>query len=154
MSEVKTPLFFVLTSGFSVYRVVTAPVADAVYEMVVRQDALEAFGVQQLVSIAKSMNSELKVNSKQSKEVILSAINAELETFPVEVIAHRPAAAATGSAPRTGTKQVCWDAFSKIDMNDKTVARATIDALVAEHNLDKRVVQSYASNYRKAMKGE
>lgn len=153
MSEAKAPLFFVLTSAFSVYRVVTSPVADAVYEMVVRQDALEAFGVQQLVSIAKSMNSELKVNSKQSKEVILSAINAELETFPVEVIAHRHAAAAS-SAPRTGTKQICWDAFSQIDMADKTVARATIDALVTEHNLDKRVVQSYASNYRKAMKGE
>lgn len=147
-------VFFVLTSAFSVYRITSAPVADAVYEMVVRQDALEAFGVQQLVSIAKSMNSELKVNSKQSKEVILAAITEELKTFPIEAVAHRPAAAATSSAPRTGTKQICFDAFSGIDMNDKTAARALIDELVAEHNLDKRVVQSYASNYRKAMKGE
>lgn len=148
-------VFFVLTSAFSVYRVTSAPVADAVYEMVVRQDALEAFGVQQLVAVAKSMNSELKVNSKQSKESILAAITEELKTFPVEAVAHRPAAAAaTSSAPRTGTKQTCFDAFSGIDMNDKAAARALIDTLVAEHNLDKRVVQSYASNYRKAMKGE
>jgi hypothetical protein len=147
-------VFFVLTSAFSVLRVTSAPVADAVYEIVVRRDALEAFSVQQLVAIAKSMNSELKVNTKQSKESILSATDAELETFPVEVIAHRPATETTSSAPRTGTKQICFDAFSGIDMNDKTAARALIDELVAEHNLDKRVVQSYASNYRKAMKGE
>jgi len=154
MSDNKSNLFFVLTSAFSVFRVTTAPVADAIYEMVVRRDALEAFGVQQLVAVAKSMNSELKVNSKQSKESILAAIDEELETFPVETVAHRPAASAASAAPRTGTKQICWEAFSKIDMNDKTAARATVDALVAEHNIDKRVVQSYASNYRKAMKGE
>lgn len=154
MSNSKENLFFVLTSAFSVFRVTSAPVADAVYEMVVRRDALEAFGVQQLVAVAKSMNSELKVNSKQSKDSILAAIDNELETFPVETVAHRPAASSAGSAPRTGTKQICWGAFSKIDMADKAAARAVIDELVAEHNLDKRVVQSYASNYRKAMKGE
>lgn len=147
-------VFFVLTSAFSVYRITSAPVADAVYEMVVRQDALEAFGVQQLVAVAKSMNSELKVNSKQSKESILAAIAEELKTFPIETVAYRPATVTTSSAPRTGTKQICFDAFSGIDMNDKAAARALIDTLVAEHNLDKRVVQSYASNYRKALKGE
>lgn len=154
MSNSKENLFFVLTSAFSVFRVTSAPVADAIYEMVVRRDALEALGVQQLVAVANSMNSELKVNSKQSKDSILAAIDNELETFPVETVARRPAAAYAGSAPRTGTKQVCWDAFSKIDMADKAAARTVIDELVAEHNLDKRVVQSYASNYRKAMKGE
>lgn len=146
-------VFFVLTSAFSVFRVTSAPVADAVYEMVVRRDALDAFGVQQLVAVAKSMNSELKVNSKQSKESILAAIDEELNTFPIEAVAHRPAAA-TASAPRTGTKQLCWDAFAAIDMADKMAARAVIDKLVEEHNLDKRVVQSYASNYRKAQRGE
>lgn len=147
--------FFVLTSAFSVYRVTTAPVADAIYEMVVRQDALASFGVQQLVAVAKSMNSELKVNTKQSKEVILAAIEAELETFPVEVITASASAAPRQSTGRAGgTKQICFDAFGKIDMNDKAAARVVIDALVAEHNLDKRVVQSYASNYRKAMRGE
>lgn len=147
--------FFVLTSAFSVMRVTTAPVADAIYEMVVRQDALAAFGVQQLVAVAKSMNSELKVNSKQSKESILAAIEAELETFPIEVItasAKREPSAGTGRVG--GTKQICFDAFGKIDMNDKAVARTVIDALVEEHGIDKRVVQSYASNYRKAMRGE
>lgn len=147
-------VFFVLTSAFSVYRVTSAPVADAVYEMVIRRDALDAFGVQQLVAVAKSMNSELKVNSKQSKESILTAIDEELLTFPIEAVAHRPASEKVASAPRTGTKQICWDAFSAIDMTDKKAARAVIDKLVEEHNLDKRVVQSYASNYRKAQRGE
>lgn len=146
-------LWFVLTSAFSVFRVTTKPVADAVYEMVVRDDALEAFGVQQLVSVAKSMNSDLKVNSKQSKEVILTAIKTELETFPVELITE--SATKTQSAPRqAGTKGLCFDAFGAIDMNDKAAARVVIDTLVTEHNLDKRVVQSYASNYRKALRGE
>lgn len=145
--------FFVLTSAFSVMRVTTAPVADAIYEMVVRRDALEAFGVQQLVAVAKSMNSELKVNSKQSKDSILAAIDNELLTFPIEVITASAKRESTGGRVG-GTKQICFDAFSKIDMSDKATARATIDALVEEHGIDKRVVQSYASNYRKALKGE
>lgn len=146
--------FFVLTSAFSVMRVTTAPVADAIYEMVVRRDALEAFGVQQLVAVAKSMNSELKVNSKQSKDSILAAIDNELLTFPIEVITASAKRESAGTGRVGGIKQICFDAFDKIDMADKATARATIDALVEEHGIDKRVVQSYASNYRKALKGE
>lgn len=145
--------FFVLTSAFSVMRVTTAPVADAIYEMVVRRDALEAFGVQQLVAVAKSMNSELKVNSKQSKDSILAAIDNELLTFPIEVITASAKRESTGNGRVSGTKQICFEAFSKIDMADKAAARAMIDELAAT-GIDKRVVQSYASNYRKALKGE
>lgn len=152
MSEAKTPLFFVLTSAFSVFRVTTAPVADAIYEMVVRRDALEAFGVQQLVAVAKSMNTELNVNSKQSKDSILAAIDTELETFPIETVTASKASSKPAGQPRTGTKQICFAAFEQIDMADKEAARAVIDQLVEEHNLDKRVVQSYASNFRKAQR--
>ncbi len=146
--------FFVLTSAFSVMRVTTAPVADAIYEMVVRRDALEAFGVQQLVAIAKSMNSELKVNSKQSKDSILAAIDEELKTFPIEVITASAKRESTGTGRVGGTKQICFDKFATIDVADKAAARALIDSIVEEHGIDKRVVQSYMSNYRKALRGE
>lgn len=136
-----TNLFLVMTANFEVSYVSTAPVADNDAEIVVRQDILKFLSVTQLVQIAKSMNPELKVNNKQAREIILAAINEEIVKVPVKTVE---------KVKTISSKSICYDAFDLIDMDDKEVARATIETLIAEHNIPKRVVQSYASNYRKA----
>lgn len=133
--------FFALNASFAVVAVTTS--SDFNADIIVKQDVLQHLSATQLVQIAKSMNPELKVNTKQNREVIVAAINKELETFPVTVIAKT--SSSTGS-----TKNVCWAAFDLIDMNDKPLAREAIDKLVQDHGFSKAVVQSYASDYRKA----
>lgn len=138
--------YFILTSSFSVFRVVNNMVADNVCEIVIREDALINLGAQQLVTIAKSMNSELKVNNKQSKESIVEAIMAEAINFPIEDVVQE-----VEMKPRTAnTKTVCFAAFDKIDMSNKAESREVVKTLVESYGLNLRVVQSYASNYRKA----
>lgn len=46
-------------------------------------------------------------------------------------------------------REACYHYFSKTDMDDTKDRRHTIDWLVAKFGLDKRSVQSYASNYRR-----
>uniref|UniRef100_A0AB38ZCV5 Uncharacterized protein n=1 Tax=Acinetobacter phage vB_AbaSt_W16 TaxID=3116434 RepID=A0AB38ZCV5_9CAUD len=133
-------LFLVMTANFEVSYVSTAPVADNGAEIVVRQDILKHLSVTQLVQIAKSMNPELKVNNKQAREIILAAIDEEIVKIPVK----------STETKTVSSKSICYAAFDLIDMDNKEVARSTVEALITEHNIPKRVVQSYASNYRKA----
>lgn len=46
-------------------------------------------------------------------------------------------------------KAICFSYFERTDMNCSKARRATIDVLVMAYGLDKRSVQSYASNYRR-----
>lgn len=46
-------------------------------------------------------------------------------------------------------RALCYHLFSIIDMDDRAEARYTIDFIVKYYDLNKRSVQSYASNYRK-----
>ncbi len=45
-------------------------------------------------------------------------------------------------------RALCYHLFSLIDMDDRVDVRSTIDFIVKYYNLNKRSVQSYASNYR------
>lgn len=46
-------------------------------------------------------------------------------------------------------REVCYRYFTKTNMDDAKDRRHTIDWLVTKFGLDKRSVQSYASNYRR-----
>lgn len=141
-------LFFVLTADFAVNYISTSPVSDDSVEIVVRQDILSGLGVTQLVAVAKSMNPELKVNTKQGRDIVMAAIEAELVNFPVREEAPK----AKRASNKVSTKTICWDAFATIDMNDKVIAREMVAKLVEENEFPKHVVQSYASDYRKAQR--
>lgn len=133
-------VFFSLNMFFAVVELTNAPAAES--DITLRADMIQHLSVTQLVQIAKSMNPELKVNNKQSREIILAAIEAEMVNYNVRTIANK---AASGT-----TKSICWDAFATIDMSNKTEGRAMVEKLVAEHGFSKAVVQSYASDFRKA----
>lgn len=135
--------FLVLTSDFALINVANA-VTNNEAEIVIREDVLQYLSVTQLVQIAKSMNSELKVNNKQAREIILTAINEELVKLPVVEVAK--------VKNTISSKEICYAAFDELDMNDKPKVREVIETLIVTHNIPKRVVQSYASNYRKANK--
>lgn len=139
--------FLTLTSAFSVTRITNKMVADEVCEICIREDALIHLTSTQIVAIAKSLNSELKVNTKQSKESIIELIQAEMIEFPIEEVKEEKIQTKSGNA-----RDICFQAFAEIDMNDNAARRALIDVLVTTHDIKKTVVQSYASNFRKAQK--
>lgn len=136
--------YLALNVNFELQFVSAAPV-DA--DILVKTENLEFLGVTQLVQIAKSMNPDLKVNNKQKREIIIDAIQAELVNVPVKQIESKVAVNAKPS-----TKSICWAQFELIDMNDKPTVRAAIEQLVLDYDFPKRVVQSYASDFRKFKK--
>lgn len=50
---------------------------------------------------------------------------------------------------KQNTREVCYAAFSKVDMNDSAARKTVINTLVETNGFKKTVVQSYASNFRK-----
>ena len=136
--------YLALNVNFELQFVSAAPV-DA--DILVKTENLEFLGVTQLVQIAKSMNPDLKVNNKQKREIIIDAIQAELVNVPVKQVESKVVVNAKPS-----TKSICWAQFELIDMNDKPTVRAAIEQLVLDYDFPKRVVQSYASDFRKFKK--
>lgn len=138
--------FINLTTEFAFVNLTTT--ANGVIS--VRTDALEALTAQQLVTIAKSINADAKVNTKQSKQVAINLIMTELDS--VEVVDTNVKTDFEFIPKQASTKTVCYNEFGKIDMEDKVAVRALVDTLVDTLGLNKRVVQSYVSNYRRAIK--
>lgn len=132
--------FLILNNDFQVQYLASAHITDDNTKIVMHESSLPFLAVSQLVQIAKSLNPEAGVNIKKSREVILEVIKNELKNQEVR----EPVL-----PPKAITKDICWAAFAKIDMNDKQVARELIDKLVTKHKFIKSVVQSYASDYRK-----
>ena len=143
--------FYTMTASFSVTRITSKMVADEVCEICIREDALIHLGAAQLVQIAKSMNSELKVNTKQSKESLVETIMTEAVNFPIEEIVEEEKVDVELKPRTVSTKEFCYAEFAKIDINNKEETRELVKALV-EQGLNLRVVQSYVSNFRKANK--
>ena len=135
-------VFIAMNANFEVSYVSNAAIADDNIAIIVKQDALQNLGAIQLVAIAKSLNEELKVNTKQNRAIIVEAINVEIEKMEIRSVSTK--------SNKVSTKDICWAEFDKIDMNEKQVVRNTIDSLVITNNFNKAVVQSYASDYRKA----
>jgi hypothetical protein len=140
--------FINLTADFTFVNTTTT--ANGVIS--IRTDVLEVLTAQQLVTIAKSINPEIKVNTKQSKQVTVNVIMSELENVEVVDTNVEVKTDFEFVPKQASTKTVCYNEFGKIDMDDKVAVRALVGTLVESLGLKKRVVQSYVSNYRRAIK--